>query len=142
MIEETGTVISVEGLHARVSVAKKSSCQGCTSGTCTAGDQTMEIEAINKAGATAGQKVKVIVQTSAYIKGSMVVYGFPALMLVLGAVIGKEVMPRFFTSLDADSLSAIFGFSFLIASFILVKLWSDARTRKTSTAAIVEEILP
>lgn len=101
----------------------------------------MEIEALNKAGALPGQKVKVVVHTYAYMKGSMVIYGFPALMLVIGAVIGKEVMPRFFPSLNNDSLSAIFGFSFLAASFILVKLWSTTQTRKTSSAPVIEEIL-
>ncbi|MBI5847366.1 MAG: SoxR reducing system RseC family protein [Nitrospirae bacterium] len=141
MIEEIGTVLSVEGLHARVSVPKKSSCQGCSSGTCVAGDQSMEIEAINKAGAVVGQQVKVLVHTSAYMKGSMVIYGFPALMLVIGAVIGKEVMPRFFSSADADSLSAIFGFSFLVASFIFIKIWSAAQPGKTATSPVIEEIL-
>lgn len=102
----------------------------------------MEIEALNKAEAVAGQKVKVMVHTYAYMKGSMVIYGFPALMLVIGAVVGKEVMPRFFPSLDTDSLSAIFGFSFLIASFILVKIWSGTQTRKISSTPVIEEILP
>jgi len=102
----------------------------------------MEIEALNKAGAAAGQTVKVIVHTSAYMKGSMIIYGFPALMLLIGAVIGKEAMPRFFPFLDTDSLSAIFGFSFLIISFILVKIWSGTQTRKTSSTPVIEEILP
>ena len=102
----------------------------------------MEIEALNKAGAVAGQTVKVMVHTHAYMKGSMVIYGFPALMLVIGAVIGKEVMPRFFPLLDTDSLSAIFGFSFLIASFILVKIWSGTQTRNISSTPVIEEIIP
>lgn len=101
----------------------------------------MEIEALNKAGALVGQKVKVIIHTYAYMKGSMVVYGFPALMLVIGAVIGKEVMPRYVPSLDADSLSAIIGFSFLIISFILIKIWSVTQTKKASSTPVIEEIL-
>ncbi|MBI5633369.1 MAG: SoxR reducing system RseC family protein [Nitrospirae bacterium] len=102
----------------------------------------MEIEALNKAGAVVGQQVRVMVHTYAYMKGSMVIYGFPALMLVIGAIIGKEVMPGFFPALDTDSLSAIFGFSFLIASFILVKIWSGTQTKKTSSTPVIEEILP
>jgi positive regulator of sigma E activity len=102
----------------------------------------MEIEALNKAGAITGQKVRVMVHTYTYMKGSMVIYGFPALMLVIGAVIGKEAMPGFFPSLDTDSLSAIFGFSFLIASFILVKIWSGTQTRNTSSTPVIEEIVP
>ncbi len=101
----------------------------------------MEIEAINKAGAVAGQKVRVLVHTYAYMKGSMVVYGFPALMLVIGAVIGKELMPGIVPSLEADSLSAITGFSFLILSFILIKIWAGSQTRKTSSTPVIEEIL-
>ena len=101
----------------------------------------MEIEALNKAGAIVGQKVKVMIHTYAYMKGSMVIYGFPALMLVIGAVIGKEVMPRYFPSPDADSLSAIIGFSFLIISFILIKIWSGTQTRKASSTPVIEEIL-
>jgi len=101
----------------------------------------MEIEALNKAGATVGQKVKVMVHTYAYMKGSMVIYGFPALMLVLGAVMGKELMPRFLPSLDTDSLSAIFGFSFLLASFILVKIWAGFQPKKSSSTPVIEEIL-
>ncbi len=101
----------------------------------------MEIEALNRAGAIAGQKVKVIVHSYAYMKGSMVIYGFPALMLVIGAVIGKEVMPGFFPSMDTDSLSAVFGFSFLIISFILVKIWAGSQGKKTASTPVIEEII-
>jgi positive regulator of sigma E activity len=101
----------------------------------------MEIEAINKAGAVKGQKVKVLVHTSAYMKGAMVIYGVPALFLVAGAVFGKEVMPRFFPAKDTDILSAIFGFSFLIVSFILIKIWAGRQGPKTESTPVIEEIL-
>ena len=38
----------------------------------------MEIVAFNKAGAEVGQKVKVLIHSYAYMKGTMVVYGIPA----------------------------------------------------------------
>ena len=141
MLEEIGTVISTEGLYARVSVPKKSSCEGCTAGTCSMGEQSMEIEALNKAGAMIGQRVKVMVHTYAYMKGAMIVYGIPALFLVLGAVFGKEVMSRFFPSRDPDILSALFGFGFLAISFILIKFWSQQQAKKTESTPVVEEIL-
>ncbi len=105
------------------------------------GDQAMEIEALNKAGAAVGQKVKVMIHTFTYMKGSMVIYGLPALFLVIGAVFGKEFMPRFFPSTDADILSAIFGFSFLLISFILIKVWSEGQSKKTESTPVIEEIL-
>ena len=101
----------------------------------------MEIEALNKAGAVTGQKVKVMIHTYAYMKGTVVIYGIPALFLVLGAVFGKEVMPRFFPSMDTDVLSAIFGFSFLLISFILIKIWAGKQGSKAESTPVIEEIL-
>ncbi len=132
---------SVDGIYARVMVPKKSTCEGCTAGTCTMGEQSMEIEAVNRAGAAAGQRVRVLVHTAAYLKGSLIIYGLPTLFLVIGAVFGKEFMPRFFPDRDSDILSAIFGFGFLIASFILVRLWSQQQVKKTDSVPVVEEIL-
>ena len=93
MVEEVGVVTSVDGLTARVNVPKKSACEGCTAGVCMTGEQSMEIVALNKAGAKAGQKVKVNIHSNVYMKSAMIIYGIPALALVLGAVFGKEVMP-------------------------------------------------
>ncbi len=141
MLEEIGTIISIEGRYARVSVPKKSSCEGCTAGTCAVGEQSMEIEALNKAGAVIGQRVRVMVHSYAYMKGSMIIYGIPAIFLVIGAVFGKEIMPRFFPARDSDILSALFGFSFLLASFILIKFWSQKQAKKTESTPVIEEIL-
>ena len=141
MIEEIGIVTSTEGTTAHVNVPKKSTCEGCTAGTCITGEQSMEIVAFNKAGAQSGQKVKVLIQSSAYLKGTMVIYGVPALALVLGAVFGKEFMPELFTGTDPDILSAIFGFGFLALSFVGVKIWSNLKADKTESGPVIEEIL-
>jgi len=141
MIEEIGIVTSTDGTTAHVNVPKKTTCEGCTAGTCIAGEQSMEIVAFNKAGAQSGQKVKVLIQSSAYLKGTMVIYGVPALALVLGAVFGKEFMPELFTGTDPDILSAIFGFGFLALSFVGVKIWSNLKADKTESGPVIEEIL-
>lgn len=141
MIEEIGVVTSIDGMTAHVNVPKKSACEGCTAGTCTTGEQSMEIAAFNKAGAEVGQKVKVLIHSHAYMKGTMIIYGIPALALVLGAVFGKEVMAKFFIGTDADILSAIFGFGFLGLSFVGVKIWANRKTTKTESSPVVEEIL-
>lgn len=141
MIEETGIVTSIDGITAHVNIPKKSTCQGCTAGTCIAGEQSMELIAFNKAGAEVGQKVRVLIHSYTYMKGTMIMYGLPALALVLGAVFGKEVMPQFLVGADSDILSAFFGFSFLGLSFIAVKIWSNLRTDKTESSPVVEEII-
>jgi sigma-E factor negative regulatory protein RseC len=141
MIEEIGVVSSINGATAVVNVPKKSTCEGCTAGTCTTGEQSMEIVAVNKAGAQPGQRVKVVIQSYAYLKGTTIIYGIPALALVLGAVLGKEIMPVFLPWMDPDLLSAIFGFGLLALSFIGVKKWANRKTGKTESRPIIEEIL-
>jgi positive regulator of sigma E activity len=75
------------------------------------------------------------------MKGSMVVYGLPALGLVLGAVFGKEVLGRFFPGNDPDILSAIAGFTTFCISFIIVKVWTDRAVEKIESRPVIEEIL-
>ncbi len=141
MIEEIGIVTSTEGKTAHVNVPKKSTCEGCTAGTCITGDQSMEIIAFNKAGAKTGQKVRVLVQSSAYLKGTMIIYGIPALALISGAVFGKELMPQVFIGTDPDLLSAIFGFGFLGLSFVGVKIWSNHKADTIESGPVIEDIL-
>jgi sigma-E factor negative regulatory protein RseC len=141
MVEEVGVVTSVDGLTARVNVPKKSACEGCTAGVCMTGEQSMEIVALNKAGAKTGQKVKVSIRSIVYMKSAMVVYGIPALALVLGAVFGKEVMAGFFKGTDPDVLSAVFGFGFLGLSFVVVRIWANRKANKTESGPVIEEIL-
>ena len=141
MIEEIGIVKSVEGMTAVVAVPKKSACEGCTLGACKPEDRSMEIEAWNEAGAKAGQRVKVAIKSYTYLKGAMVVYGLPAVGLVAGAVVGKELMSRVFTSADPDMLSALFGFGACILSFLIVKIWAHKAGSKAESMPVVEEIL-
>jgi sigma-E factor negative regulatory protein RseC len=124
-----------------VRISKKSACEGCTMGVCKPEDQGMEIEALNEAGAKVGEKVRVAIKSYVYMKGTMVVYGVPAVMLVAGAVFGKEVMSGFFPGKDPDILSAIFGFAAFILSFVIVKLWTGRAARKTESRPVIEEIL-
>lgn len=141
MIEEIGVVTSIDGIKAHVSVPKKSTCQGCAAGACIAGEQSMELIAFNKAGAEVGQKVRVLLHSYTYMKGTMIIYGIPALALVLGAVFGKEVMAKFFMGTDPDIFSAIFGFGFFGLSFVGVKIWANRKTTKTESGPVVEEII-
>lgn len=141
MVEEIGVVKSVQGVTAMVLVPKKSACEGCTMGACKPEDQGMEIEAFNEAGAKVGQRVRVVVRAYTYMKGTMVVYGLPAVMLVAGAVFGKELMSRMLPGRDPDILSAIFGFAAFLLSFFIIKIWTDRASRKTESRPVIEEIL-
>jgi sigma-E factor negative regulatory protein RseC len=140
-MEEIGIVKSTTEAFAKVSVPRKSVCEGCTAGTCKPDEQSMEIDALNKAGARPGQKVRVVIKSYTYLKGSILVYGIPAIALIAGAVIGKEIFSHEFKNMDPDILSAIFGFGLFLIAFLGIKIWSLTAEKKTETKPVVEEIL-
>lgn len=101
----------------------------------------MEIEAVNQAGAVAGQRVRVAIKSSAYMKGSLVVYGLPAIGLVIGAVLGKEVVSVFVKGVDPDILSAVVGFAVFGITLGMVKIWSNSTGNKLASKPVIVEIL-
>lgn len=141
-MEEIGVVKSITGSLAIVVVERKSACDQCKAG-CTVTDSGAEIEALNVAKAKIGQKVKVVMKPYTYLKGSIVIYGIPALALIIGAIIGKEFLSSLypFKGLDPDIVSAIGGFGAFIISFLIVKLWSRRFERKVEYKPIIQEIL-
>ncbi len=140
-MEEIGIVKSTTGVFAKVSVPRKSVCEGCTAGICKPDEQSMEIDAVNKAGAKVGQKVRVVIKSYTYLKGSMLVYGIPAIALITGAVLGKEIFSHQFKNIDPDILSAIFGFGLFLIAFLGIKIWSLTAEKKTETKPVIEEII-
>ena len=138
-MEEIGVVKSVKGPFATVAVPKKTMCEQCSIGTCFLTDDGAELEALNDAGAKVGQKVKVVLRSYSYLKSSLIVYGLPALMLILGAVAGMELAGNF--GMDPYLGSAIFAFSAFALSFLLVKLWSMGAEKKPEYRPVVTEII-
>jgi sigma-E factor negative regulatory protein RseC len=140
-MEENGVVTSVEGPMAKVLVERKSACDKCSVGTCTVTGEGAELEALNNARAEVGQKVKVVLKPYTYLKGSMLLYGLPALALIIGAVLGKEYFSRWFEGADPDGVSAMFAFGFFALSLLVVKLWSRRVGKKVQYKPVIEEII-
>jgi sigma-E factor negative regulatory protein RseC len=140
-VEEVGVIKSIEGLVAKVSVLRKSACEGCTAGICKPEEQTMEIEALNPVEARVGQKVKIIMKPYTFLRGSIIVYGVPALSLLIGAILGKEVFSHYLKEFDPDIVSAIFGFGAFAISFLSIKLWSNKAGKRVELKPVIEEIL-
>ena len=133
--------MSIDGPNAKVTVPRKSACEGCTAGTCKPGEQSMEIEALNPVEARVGQTVRVVMKPYSYLKGAIVVYGIPAIALVIAAMLGKEFISIYFTGTDPDVVTAFCGFGAFIISFILIKFWSIKVERKHDLKPIIEEII-
>jgi len=141
IVEEVGFITRIEGMIATVNVLEKSACEGCSLGICKPKEQSMEIEALNYVNANVGQKVRIVMKPYTYLKGSIIVYGIPAIALILGAVLGKEVFSTCFKKLDPDIVAAIFGFGIFALSFFIIKLWSSKLEKKGEAKPIIEEIL-
>lgn len=140
-MEETGLVVKVEGNKAFVAVERKSACESCPAGSiCKPGDEGSIIEAINEAGAGMGDRVMVSFKAFSYLKGSIIVYGIPAICLIAGAIAGKELLKDLF-NLDPELLSAIGGLSAFAISFLAVKLLSRKMERKKEYIPVVERII-
>ncbi|NOY39186.1 MAG: SoxR reducing system RseC family protein [Nitrospirae bacterium] len=140
-MEEVGIVKSIDGVTAKVLVERKSACDKCSEGLCHVSDAGALIDALNIAKAKEGQKVKVVFKSYTYLKGTILIYGLPALALIIGAVLGKEFLPRIFSGVDPDLLSAVGGFGLFILTFIAARLFSLRMEKNTEYKPVVEEIL-
>jgi sigma-E factor negative regulatory protein RseC len=140
VMEEIGVVKKVEGVMATVVVERKSACDQCAQ-SCKVTEGGAEIEALNTARAHVGETVKVQMQPYTYLKGSLLVYGFPALALIIGAVAGRELLSRYITAIDKDLLSAIGGFGALLIAIILVKIFASRAEKNVELKPVIEEIV-
>ena len=140
---ETGIVKELIGQKAIVTVQKQGSCTSCPgSSVCKSlgGDEAV-VEALNDAGAKPGDTVRVSFKPYTYLRGTVLMYGIPALMLIVGAVIGKEYLSKILTDIDPDMASAIGGFGLFAITFFGLKLFSRRFEGKKEYMPVIEEIL-
>ncbi|MDH5769023.1 MAG: SoxR reducing system RseC family protein [Nitrospirota bacterium] len=140
MIEDIGKVVKISGDKAFVEVERSSACAQC-------GLQEVEelaaggkpiFEALNMTKANIGDKVKVRVESAAYMKVSAFIYGIPVLLLIMGAVLGVYLAGKFNKS--TDIMSALFGMCGLIAGIIILFLFRKKGAKKEYIPVIVEVI--
>ncbi len=142
MINETGTVTKVDGIMALVAVQKKSSCEGCTAGgACKTTAEGAEIEALNPVHAGVGQIVRLSIAPYTYLKGTMLIYGIPVVVLIAGAIAGKNIGDTYFPSINSDLIAAIAGFGLLVLSLLGIKIWSNKMDSNTEYKPVIEEII-
>jgi sigma-E factor negative regulatory protein RseC len=119
---EEGIVTKSEGPVAWIKTQKSAACKSCASrGSCnTMGSgNDMEVEAINTAGAQAGDRVALRFETGPLLKATFLLYVFPVICLLIGSVIGNQLAPSF--NSDPSAVSAVFGFLGLFLSVYIVR---------------------
>mgnify|MGYP001822952074 FL=1 len=133
MATERGVVIRLgkpdSGL-AWVQTQRTSACKSCSSRhSCSAGEgggQEMEVEALNKAGARVGDEIILNLDTVPLLKATFLLYVFPILCMIAGAVVGhRYALSR---QWDPSALSAALSLGALVVSFVIIRM----RGRKLS----------
>lgn len=138
-MEQVGLVVDIVEDKAIVAVQRHDVCAKCGGcGIAISGRGENRLEALNKANAAIGQRVKIVSDTSHVLKASFMVYIVPLLSLLLGLFLG-ELLEGFLAG--PARLDIIMGVVFLLASFLLVRAY-DRKLAGRQAYATVVEILP
>lgn len=99
MIEETGTVIALDGSHAWVETERRSTCGSCSAKGCgtgvlskVIGARAQRVRVENRVGARIGDTVVLGLREDALVRGSLAVYIVPLLAMFAGALAGELVL--------------------------------------------------
>lgn len=131
MATEEGIVTDVGRRTAWVKTTQNSACKHCTAkDACQSQGKEMRVEAINLANARSGDRVVISFETASLLKATFLLYVFPILWMIGGAVIGQSLAPRF--QMDVSVLSALFAFGFLFAAVAFVKITGNKMARKSA----------
>ena len=79
----------------------------------------MDVEALNNVGAKVGDLVVIGFKGSALLKLSFLLYVFPIICMLIGAIIGQKIALAH--SYKESLLSPAFGFAFFIVAFFIIR---------------------
>jgi len=135
---ETGIVTKVEKNLASISMVRGEQCHGCT--VCkTFGDGSIELIAINKAGARPGDRVEVEIDPGQVVKHSAIVFLLPVVSLMIGYFLGTSYLPRIGLSTEAAGIIGSLGL--MILSFGVIVIFDRRARRSQQTNARINRVL-
>jgi sigma-E factor negative regulatory protein RseC len=120
---EEGIVVRRDASGTWVRTVRGESCAACTSrGACHSlggGREEAEVAVLNPVGAQPGDAVVLKLETPALLKATFVVYLFPVLMLLLGALLGEWIATA--AAIDSPLPAAAAGFGALALGLLVMK---------------------
>jgi len=140
-VEEIGVVKEIIGSKAMVVVQRQDGCKSCPGGSVckNIGGEESLVEAVNEVNALPGDTVRIVFKQFSYVKGAVLVYGIPALMLIIGAIIGKEYISKMLPGTEPELVSVVSGFGFFVFSFIRIRFILKRYEGKKEYMPIIEE---
>lgn len=148
MIEESAQVVSVEGEHAWVESERRSSCSSCSAKGCgtgalskVLGSKVQRMKVRNPINAVAGDAVIVGIDESILVKGSLLVYIVPLLLMLAGGLFGEAMAPQW--GGEGEGLSALFGLLGLGGGLLWLRRFNrTAANDPRYTAVILRKCVP
>ena len=141
MLEEEAIVIEANGNEAKVRMEKKSACRTCSASfVCHPPDHDF-VDVVNPLGAVKGQKVKVVVRPSLYIKASILIYGLPILVFLLTAVASRSMIVRLLGEPYADLYAFLSACAFMVMAFAIVGFYTRRGGTEQAYRPVIVEIL-
>ena len=143
MATEKGVVIKLGIGTVWVKTMKSSACASCASrDSCTEGGKgkDMEVEAVNSIDAQVGDEVLIQVNTASFMKATFLLYVFPILCMIIGAVIGQNYGPSILDMKGADA-SLVLGIAFFIVSVGVVKIYGNKLGNRSAYRPYVAKII-
>jgi len=123
------THIGQAGNTAWVKTVRSSTCEGCASkDSCESAGNDMKVKAINLAGAKVGDRIVLNFQTGALLRAIFLLYIFPIICMIIGAVTGQKI--ALMLGYDPSALSVLAGFLFFTIAVLVIKTRSDAMARQ------------
>ena len=142
MATEQGIVIKIDSSAAWVKTVKSGACKGCTArGSCHSlgGGDDVEVKAINDAGAKVGDRIVLSIETSSLLKATFLLYVFPILVLIAGALMGQGVAP--YIGVNPSGFAAVVGFALFFAAVFLMKSKANKLAEKNEYRPKIIKIL-
>jgi sigma-E factor negative regulatory protein RseC len=143
MATEQGLVTRIAGPVAVVKTIRTEACEGCAARDgckMLGGGREVLMEVENALNAKPGDLVRISVSDTAFLKVTFLVYLIPAVMFLVGAIVGHSQGPRFI-DMDPGILGAIAGFAFMALTFFFVRLIGNKMGQAPSFKPVMTHIL-
>lgn len=137
-IFETGKVIAVLDSKAEVEIIKAEHCSGCSAKSiCNVNDGVRNVIAKDPIGVSIGDKVRLSIQGTDLVKMSVLFYGIPLIILIIGIFIGFH----FFDQSDIKEFYSFMLSIILIIIYYFAYYFFQKRNSKKELLPIIVEIL-
>jgi sigma-E factor negative regulatory protein RseC len=129
---EQGVVTKVGIGTAWIKTTKSDACKGCSArNSCHSmgGEEAeVEVEVVNAVNAQPGDRVVISFETTSLLKATFLIYVFPIVCLLAGALVGRELSPLL--DWGESTAAGVIGFSAFFVSMLFVYYKANRMAKK------------